>query len=156
MSRLSKGELLQLATGALLFSISFIPLWGSYSSVSASGRLLGHGDLDGWGSYGFAANLALLLTLSLLLLIATRAAGIDIDIPRRGVTYAALSLATCLLLVAAVVGGPVVDVPGRGREHGVTRGPLAYLSLVLAALMFHGSRLHGAVGVRSHRGSTKV
>ncbi len=128
--------------GTLLVLIAFVPMWGSYSSISPTGKVLGRGDLDGWGSYGFATNLALLLTLSLILLIVSRAIGLDLDVPRREWAYTALSLAAAGLLFAALVGGPVLDVPGKAEEHDVARGPLAYVSLAFACLSILGARLH--------------
>ncbi|HVF52229.1 MAG TPA: hypothetical protein VNC78_01345 [Actinomycetota bacterium] len=137
--RLSKGEQTVLAASLVLFLLSFIPGWARLAA-EAEQLVLSPSYASGWGSFGFIANLALLIAGSVSLLIVLKLVGVELELPLRHSGYAVLTGAIAVFLLVALIGGPE-DHDAQGT-YVTTRGPLVYVGALLAVLGVAGAQLH--------------
>ncbi len=137
MSRLTRGEQLVLGSSIVLLVLSFIPMWAKYE-VGVTSRF------SAWsGAFPFYVKLALILAIIAAALTVIRAAGTQLNLPfAAGLVYVVLmGLATLLLLIGALAGPAGSEFESLGGIE-VSRGPLLFASVVIAAIGAYGAYLH--------------
>ena len=115
--------------GVALLASSFVPLWATY-------RIPGLGFVapetvhqNAWAAYGLTMQLALGLTVSVVVLVAVRPGDASLAL--------GLSAAVAVLLVWQIVRGPQGSADPSG--YGIDRGLLLFTGGALAAAMTYGS-----------------
>jgi hypothetical protein len=151
LNRLSRGEQILGISAALLFLLSFFPLWAKYEvsgdafgvDASASERF------SAWSAaFNFLMKLGLIFALIVLVLVIAKSFGsldnVQMPVPL-GLVYLGLAGLTFLLMLLFVLIGPEESEAGvnfgdLGFE--VSRGPLLFVGVVLGAAMAFGAFMH--------------
>lgn len=142
MNRLSTGEKLLGGSSLALFILSFLPLWAKVE-VSSEGFGDASERFSAWDAYGILVKLGLIAALIAFALVAAKAAGVKLEIPRNPV-YLALAGITFVAVLLALLVGP--DETGSGDVLGVSieisRGIGLFIGTLLAAAMLAGAWMH--------------
>lgn len=124
-----RWRLLVAVAGVILVAGSFVPLWATY-------RIPGLGFVapetvhqNAWAAYGLTMQLALALTVAVVVAVLVRPGGAAIAL--------VLSAVVTLLLVWQIVRGPQGSADPGG--YGIDRGLLLFAGGALAAAMTYGS-----------------
>ncbi len=136
LNKLSRGERIVLIVGAILFVLSFVPLWATQSFQGGTHRL------SAWsGEYNFLVKLGLILILAAVAYTGARGAGKAITMPiNAGLAYVVAGGIMTLALLIALLTGPGNEFPGSGID--ISRGILLYVGIILAAVITYGGYLH--------------
>jgi hypothetical protein len=165
LNRLSRGEQILGATAALLFLLSFFPLWAKYeTSEETFGAFASSERFSAWSSaFNFLMKLGLILALIALILVIVKATGgldnVQMPVPL-GLVYLGLAGLTFLLMLLFVLIGPEeseagINVGDLGIE--VSRGPLLFVGALLGAAMAVGAFMHfQSEGGRTTTGPTRT
>ncbi|MFP5352312.1 MAG: hypothetical protein ACLGIB_07110 [Actinomycetota bacterium] len=146
MDRLSMGEKLAGASAALLLLLSFLPMWAKFEA-----EVTGFGGsstrFGGWSAATpFYTKLAFVLALVALVLVAMRAAAVDVQLPfPLGLSLLALGGLATLLLLITLLAGPVGDQGSSnfgGASFEYSRGLAMLLAWIPAAGIAAGGYMH--------------
>lgn len=140
-------------SGAILFVLSFVPLWGSITTSSLrlgqSGLLpSATGRFNAYFGYGWTLDLAIVLGAAATGLVLGRGLS-KVRLPRW--LYFWVGLAMIVLTLASVVRGPVDSGFGGVAGIEVSRGPLVVAAIVPSVLI----ALAGIGFARSQRGKRR-
>ena len=116
LNRLSQGEKILGGSALALFILSFLPLWAKYE-LSAEGVGEASERFSAWDAYGPLVKIGLLCALIAFALVAAKAAGVNLEIPREPI-YLGLAGITLLAIFLALLIGP--DETGSGDFLGVS------------------------------------
>ena len=146
MDRLSTGEKLAGASAAVLLLLSFLPLWAKFEA-EVSGFGGSSTRFGGWSAATpFYTKLAFILALIALVLVAMRAASMDVQLPfPLGLSLLALGGLATLLLLITLLAGPVGDQGTSdfgGASFEYSRGLAMLLAWIPAAGIALGGYLH--------------
>lgn len=132
MDRLSTGEKLAGASAAVLLLLSFFPLWAKIEFDGAGAAF--DTRFGGWSAATpFYTKLAFILALVALVLVAMRAASVDVQLPfPLGLSLLALGGLATLLLLITLLTGPVGD-QGSGFGFEYSRGLAMLIGWIPAA-----------------------
>ena len=138
LNRLSRGEQIFGVSAALLFLLSFFPLWAKYEVAE---EFFGGATqrFSAWsGAFNFLMKLGLIFALLGVALVIAKAAGaldnVDMPVPL-GLVYLGLGGLTLLIMLLFLLVGPTgASQPG----FEVSRGPLLFVGIVLSAGMAFG------------------
>lgn len=141
VNRLSRGEKIAGIAGALLFVSSFLAFWAKVEVEGFQGLGGGSARFNGWEAYGIHVDIAFILGLVTLVWVGLRAADTNLNMPvPSGTVLAGLGGLTLVLMLIALLTGPADGgVAVAGIE--VSRGPLLFVGIVLAAAMAYGGYL---------------
>ena len=150
LNRLSRGEQIFGVSAALLFLLSFFPLWAKYeTSEEAFGQFATSESFSAWSSaFNFLMKLGLILALIGVIFVIAKAAGAldNVQMPvSLGLVYLGLAGLTFLIMLLFVLIGPEESEAGvnfgdLGVE--VSRGILLFVGVVLGAGMLFGAFQH--------------
>jgi hypothetical protein len=138
LDRLTTGEKILGACGAVLFLFSFVSLWGK---IETKGAGIGNATVrfNAWDGYGFHVKLAIILGLVAAALVIAKAAEVKIDMPW-GLVYLGVGGLALLLLLIGLLTGPAGG--GGGSAFGfsveVSRGIGLFIGVLLSAGMAYG------------------
>jgi hypothetical protein len=150
MNRLSRGEQIMGICAALLFLLSFFPLWAKYeTSEETFGAFATTQRFSAWsGAFNFLMKLGIILALIALVLVIAKAAGamdnVQMPVPL-GLVYLGLAGLSFLLLLLFTLIGPEESEAGLNvADFGIeaSRGPLLYAGVLLGAGMAFGAFMH--------------
>jgi hypothetical protein len=150
LNRLSRGEQILGVCSALLFLLSFFPLWAKYeASEEAFGAFATTQRFSAWSAaFNFLMKLGIILALIALVLIIVKAAGglDNVQMPAPlGLIYLGLAGLSFLLLLLFTLIGPEESEAGVNvQDFGIeaSRGPLLFVGVLLGAGMAVGAYLH--------------
>lgn len=148
------GEKLAGGAAAVLLVTSFIPLWAKYEVDEA---VLGGGAsrFSAWSAaFNILMKLALILVIAMLAYVLARAAGVDLTAVPPIAPLAAAGLSFLFILIHTLMGPQEFGLTGAGIE--VSRGPLLFLGVLLAAAMAGGAYLASQGGTRPVRGTASA
>jgi hypothetical protein len=149
MNRLSRGEQILGISAALLFLLSFFPLWAKYETSAETFGVDASERFSAWSAaFNFLMKLGLIFALIALILVIAKSFGsldnVQMPVPL-GLVYLGLAGLTFLLMLLFVLIGPEESEAGvnfgdLGFE--VSRGPLLFVGAVLGAAMAFGAFMH--------------
>lgn len=153
LNRLSKGEQIMGGAAALLLLLSFVPFWAKYETPGFEGggiEVAGTSTrFSAWsGAFNFLSKLGLLLAILALVFVIAKAAGAltNTNLPApEGLIYLGLAGVSFLLILLTLVIGPQEFGLG-GSTVEVSRGPLLFVGVLVAAAMALGAFLHFSSG----------
>jgi hypothetical protein len=149
MNRLSRGEQILGISAALLFLLSFFPLWAKYETSAEAFGIESSQRFSAWSAaFNILMKLGLVLALVALVLVIAKSFGSldNVQMPAPlGLVYLGLAGLTFLLMLLFLVIGP--EESEAGVNFGdigfeVSRGPLLFVGVLLGAGMAFGAFMH--------------
>ena len=147
MERPTRGEIIMVACGAVLFVTSFLELWGRYecSTCPAEARVskvsLWSGGSPGQAPFSIVTRFAIVLVAVVLVIVALRLFGLSLPWDA-GRIYVGVGSMVTLLLIISLIAGPSDLGFGHTELLEVTRGPMLWIGWLLGLGMLFGALRH--------------